>query len=186
MPLRPVPAALDDPADMRVLVGKLAVGQIDARDLEQADVLGAELDIAPRRVDEARQQARAKGRELDRDRLGELPRLRIRVVRPQRGRVRLGETEPGERVLDTAPEPLDRRQGAEHRLPGREREGNVVEPQPGDLLDDVDLARHVAGAEGGHDDLAVARLELEALEPAQLLVGRGRQADELVGALRPV
>ena len=113
-----MPATLDDPGDVRVLVREVVVRQVDAGHLEEADVLRPELDVAAGRIDEAGQEARAKGRELDRDRLGELPRLRIRILRAQRRRVRLGEPEAGEDVLDAAAESLDRRQGAEH-LPAR-------------------------------------------------------------------
>ena len=41
-------------------------------------------------------------------------------------------------------------------------ERHVLEPEAGDLLDHVDLARHVAGAPGRGDDLAVAAVEAEA------------------------
>ena len=162
--LRAVQAALDDPGDARVLVREVAVRQVDAGDLEERDVLRAELDVAARGLDEARQQPRPKRRELDRDRLGELPRLRIGIVGPQRRRVRLGEPEAGERVLDAPAEPLDRRERAEHLPPRRKRERDVLEPEPRDLLDDVDLARDVPRAPGRRDDLAVATLEPEPLE----------------------
>ena len=181
-----MPAALDDPGDVRVLVREVAVRQVDAGHLEEGDVLRPELDVSAGRIDEAGQEPRAEGRELDRDRLGELPRLRIRIVGPQRRRVRLGEPEAGQRVLDAATQPLDRRQRAEHRLPRRKREGDVLEPESRDLLDDVDLARDVPGAEGGRDDFTGATLEAEPLEPARLLVGRSLDSDDLVRALGPV
>ena len=56
----------------------------------------------------------------------------------------------------------------------------------GDLLDQVDLAGDVAGAEGGHRHRPVRRhVEAEALEQIALLLGGDRDADQLVRALGP-
>ena len=78
------------------------------------------------------------------------------------------------------------RQRAEHRLPRRKREGNVLEPRSRDLLDDVDLARDVPSAERRRDDFTVATLEAEPLEPARLLAWRSLDSDDLVRALGPI
>src|SRR5262249_43167911 len=56
--LRTAPAAVDDRGDPRLLVRELAVREEDARDLEQRDAVGAELDVAGRGLDEAREQSR--------------------------------------------------------------------------------------------------------------------------------
>src|SRR5437667_271057 len=68
--------------------------------------------------------------------------------------------------------------------PGQ-RERHILEPEAGDLFDHVDLARDVAGAPGRRLDLAVLRVEAEAGQPAELIVGRGREPDQLVGPLGP-
>jgi hypothetical protein len=100
---------------------------------------------------------------------------------PERRRVRLGEAEPRERVLDAAQQLLLARQAAEHRAPRRQRERHVVEAEAGDLLDHVHFARDVARAPGRCGDGAVRRLEAEALEERALVVGRRCEADQRVG-----
>ena len=101
-------AAFRDGRDVQPLVRKLAIREVDAGDLEERDSVGSGVHIAPRRLDEARQQRRAERGQLDGDRLGQLPR-RL-VVGDQRGRVRLRETKPDERLLDPAAQPLLARQ----------------------------------------------------------------------------
>ena len=46
------------PATRSALVGQVAAAQVDARDLEQRDPAGAGIDVAPRRLDEAREERR--------------------------------------------------------------------------------------------------------------------------------
>ena len=183
--LRAAEVAVENACDADRLRRKVVGRNVGAGDLEERHVLGAELDVAARSVDEARKQARAQHRELDRDRLRELQGVGVGVVGPQRRRVRLGEAEPGEYVLDSTAEALQRREGAEHLAPSGEREGNLLEPLARHLLDDIDLARHVAGAERRYGNAAVAALESEALEPADLIVPRSGDPDQVVGALRP-
>ena len=81
--LRAAPTPFDDPRNVCVLVGQLAARYVDTRDLEEGDALGAELEVAPYGVDEARQDARAEHRHLGRHRLGHPPCVRIRIIRPQ-------------------------------------------------------------------------------------------------------
>ena len=72
-------------------------------------------------------------------------------------RVDLGEAEAGERVLDAAAQLLVAGEQAVHLAARRERERDVLEPEAGDLLDHVDLARDVACPPGRDDDLAARR-----------------------------
>ena len=153
-------AAFGDPGDAEPLVRQLAVcREVDARDLEQRDRARARVDVPAGRVDEARQERRPQRGQLDRDRLGQLPR-RL-VVRTQARRVRLGEAEADEGVLDPAAQLLLARQPAEHLAPRGQRVRHVLEPEARDLLDHVDLARDVARAPGRDDDVLVAALEAE-------------------------
>ena len=103
----------------------------------------------------------------------------------QARRVRLGEAEADERVLDAAAERLLARQPAEHLAPRRQRVRHVLEPEARDLLDHVDLARDVAGAPGRHDDVLAVALEAELAEQRVLPLGRRLDADQRVGALGP-
>ncbi len=131
-----------DPGDPHVLVRQLAPLEEHARDLEQRDLRRPGVEVARGGVDQARQQSRAQHGEVDRDRLGQPP-ARV-AVRAQRRRVDLGEAQPDQRVLDPATQLLAARQRPEHRAAQRERERHVLEPEARHLLDDVDLARHVA------------------------------------------
>ena len=66
----------------------------------------------------------------------------------------------------------------------RHGERYAVEDGAGDLLDQVDLASHVARAPGGDRYVPLGRdLEAEALEHRPLLVGRDLEADQAVGPL---
>ena len=100
-------------------------------------------------------QRRAQRGQLDRDRLGQLPG-RVVVGREAR-RVGLGEAEADERVLDAAAQLLLAGERAEHLAARGQRERHVLEPEARDLLDDVDLARHVARAPGRDDHVARLR-----------------------------
>ena len=179
------PAALHDSGHVRLLLRQARAGQVDPGDLEQRDVFGTQLAVPTCGLDQARQQARPQDGELGGEGLRQCQGACVLVVGTQRRRVRLGEPEAGQDVLDATSELLHRRQRAEHLPPLGQRERDLLEPEARDLLDDVDLARHVARAERGHDDVAVAALEAEPLEPARLLGGRRLDADQLVGALRP-
>ena len=64
----------------------------------------------------------------------------------QRIRVRLVEPGADQHVLDLAAQPLEVVQTAEHRLPHGQRRRHLLEPEARDLLDDVDVAPHVARA----------------------------------------
>ena len=175
-------AALGDSGDVQALVRELAARQVHPGDLEERDVLRAGVEVAAGGFDEARDEARAERGQLDRDRLGELPR-RL-VVGAQARRVDLGEAEPGERVLDAAAELLVAGEQAVHLAARGERERDVLEPEAGDLLDHVHLAGDVACPPGRDDDLAaLSPVEAEVVEDRVLALGRGRDADQRVGAL---
>ena len=161
-PLDVQEAALGDRGDGRPLLGQIAAREVDARDLEERDSLGARVDVAAGGLDEARQERGAERGELDRDRLREPPR-RVVVGAEARG-VDLGEAEPGEDVLDPAAQLLLAGQRALHLTAGGERERHVLEPEAGDLLDDVDLAGRVAGAPGRGDHVRSVVLVAEPLE----------------------
>ena len=125
--------------------------QVDARDLEQRDPPTRprrRCGRRPRRGSAgAASAARCSSTEIGSGSF----QVRV-VVGAQARRVRLGEAEADERVLDAAAELLLARQRAEHRAPRGQRERDVLEPEARDLLDDVDLAGHVAGAPGRRDD----------------------------------
>src|SRR5207245_1652789 len=157
-----------DPGDVEAFVRELVASQVYARDLEERDRARACVDVPARGFDEAREQARAQRGQLDRDRLGQLP-LRVGGG-DDAGRVRLGEAEADERVLEAAAQLLLACENAEHLAACGERERNVFETEARDLLDHVDLARDVARAPRRGDDVAVAAVEAEAAEERVLLV----------------
>ena len=176
--------AFRDRGDAQSLVRKLAIGQVDPGYLEQRDVLGTGVDVLPGGLDQARQGRRPQRGQLDCDRLRKLPRGV--VLGNQRGRVDLGEAETDEHLLDSAAELLLARQRAEHLTPLGQREGDVLEPEADDLLDDVDLTRDVARAPGRHHDGSVVAVEAEPAEECVLLLLGGGEAAHRVGALRAV
>src|SRR6266540_3432911 len=94
--------------------------------------------------------------------------------------------EAGEDVFDAPLEPLERGERPEHRSTGGKREGNLVHPEAGDLLDHVDLARDVARAPRWRDHVVAAAFEAEPPEERALLPRRRRQPDDIVRALRPI
>ena len=66
---RPEEAAFDDAAEMPVLIRPgLARREVDARELEEGDVLVARVDVAPRRLHEAPQERGAEHGLLGRER----------------------------------------------------------------------------------------------------------------------
>src|SRR2546430_17297545 len=97
--LRACETAVRDRGHVQPLVRKLAVGEIDARDLEERDPVSPGIDVAPRRLDQAGQQRCAERGQLYGDRLGQLP-LRLGLGGPRR-RVRSRETVPATRGLPT-------------------------------------------------------------------------------------
>ena len=169
---------------MHVLVGQVAAaGQVDARDLEQRDPPRAGVAVALRRLDEARQQRRAQRGQLDGDRLRAASRSCRRpgggsACTSRRTRARRAHPRRGAAVAAA-------RQRSEHRASRGQRERHGVEPEARDLLDDVDLARHVARAPRRHDDAVAVALEAEPAEDRVLPLGRRLDADHLVGPRRP-
>ena len=141
------------PGRMPVLLRELALArQVDARDLEERRVLVPERVVRAHRGRDLGQELGAEHRLVGRRRLGQAQRGRVRVAPDEAGRVRLGEPRADEDVLDRPAESLRRGEHAEHGPAPRQRERNVVELEPRDLLDQVDLARDVARAPGrsGH------------------------------------
>src|SRR3954454_20391754 len=93
--------SLADPRDVDALRWKrTARRQVDACDLEEVDAFVAELDVATCRFDQTGQKSRPQDGKLDGDRLGQSQRVRVRVLRDERGRVHLGKPEPGEDLVD--------------------------------------------------------------------------------------
>src|SRR5205807_7567163 len=111
--------------------------------------------------------------------------VRLLLLRQEAPRVGLRVAEAGERVLDAAPDSLRLRQAAEHRLALRKPGRHVFQPEAGNLLDHVDLTRHVARTPGRHDDALALDVEFEPLQDRVLLVRSRFEAADGVGSLRP-
>jgi hypothetical protein len=160
----------------------LAARQIDPRDLEEPDGLVSHVDVVARGRNQTIQERRTENRVLRRERIGEPERLLVRVERGQAERVGLREASSDEHVLDQAPQALIRSEGAEHRAPQGQREGDPLQAVDArHLLDEVDLPGDVDGAPGRDGDLPVgAHVEPEPLERAALLVRRDLQSDHAV------
>jgi hypothetical protein len=94
--------------------------------------------------------------------------------------VRLAEAGADQDVLDHSSQLLERGQRPEHRPPPRQRERHAVQLEPGDFLDQVDLARHVAGAPRGNDELVV---EAEPVEDLALPLLGDFEPDQCGGAV---
>ena len=117
---------------------------------------------------------------------GSLTRSACAVVGHEAPRVGLEPAGADENVLHDATEPLLAREAAEHRAALRERRRYLVEPEAPDLLDEIDVARHVPRTPARHGHRQVVRdLELEPLKCLALLVDRRLEPDERVDALRP-
>ena len=124
----------------------LAARQVDARELEQRDVLVAGVDVLARSRDQALEQRRAENRLIAAHRIGQADRSRVGVGGDEAPRVRLAEPGTDEHVLDQPPQPLLAGQVTGDRAAQRHRVRHPVEHDAGDLLDQVDLARDVARA----------------------------------------
>ena len=154
-PLRLGEAALDDAGDVPALVRQLlAARAIDARDLEQRDV-----GVARRR-----RSGRAASTRLGDERRAQRGRLAARAApaagsRPRRRSVGVYASEkpqPTSTSSTTRRSCCQRRQPPERDVAPRQRERDLVQHEARDLLDEVDLARHVARAPRRHA-IAVAR-----------------------------
>ena len=184
-PLGARPAALRDSGHVRLLLRKARAGQVDAGDLEERDVLGAQLAVPPRGLDKARQQASAQDGELGGEGLGERPGRRIRVVGAQGRRVRLGEPEADQDVLDAAPKLLHRRQRAEHRPPSGSVNGTSSSRKRA-TSSTTSTSRVTSRARNvGTTTSPLRRSKPSRSSQLVLLGGRRLEADQLVGALRP-
>ena len=140
---------LDDAGDVPALDRELfAGGEIDAGDLEQRDVLRAGIDARARRLDQAGHDRRPEDRLVRRHRVRQPNGVAARILGDEAPRVRLRQAGAHERVLDDPPQALLLREPAVDVAPERQRVGDAVEERPGDLLDQVDLAGHVARAPG--------------------------------------
>ena len=177
----------DDPRDAPALVGQLLAGrEVDARDLEERDVLCAGVDAGARRLDQARHERRPQDRLLGGHRARKPDRVRDPDRSREAPRVRLRETGADEHVLDDPAQPLLLGEPAAHVPAQRHRERDAVEQRPRDLLDHVDLARDVARAPGRDGHVPLRRdVEAERFEGRALVVRRDVDADELRCALRP-
>ena len=123
---------------------------------------------------------RAQRRRLLGERLGQ-PHV---AFGDERRRVRLREAAAREHVLDESPQALPAGQPAEHRVALGQRERDLLHLEARDLLDEVDLARHVARAPGRHAEAAVRLLEAELHEDRRLLVGGDVEAEHGIRPLR--
>ena len=163
--------------------------QVDPRHLEQRDRLVAQIRVVAGRGHEALDEGRPQDRVVRGERHGESQRVRVRVARDEAPCVGLAEATARHDVLRHPPQALILREAAEHRAPRGQRERDVVEPEACDLLDEVDLARHVAGAPGrdGHAPVVAftGDLEAEPLEDAPLLGGVDLEPDDGVRAGGP-
>ena len=169
--LRAEDLALGDPAQPPALVGHRRAGwEVDVGYLEQRNVVVAGIDVVAGSTHETDRERRAQQPLLRRQRHRQLDRVRIRVGRLERVRVGLVVARPDEHVLHETAQALEVRQPAEHRLPRRQGRRHVLEPEAADLLDQVDVTTHVAGAPRRRRHRPVLRhLEPEALETVALL-----------------
>ena len=169
-----------------MLVGQLlSRGEVDARDLEQRDVVGAGVDTRARGFDETRHDGGPEDGLLRGHGTREPDCLGARIGRDEAPRVCLGEAGPDERVLDDTAQTLLLREAATDVAPQRHRERDAVEKRPRDLLDDVDLACDVARAPGRHGHVpCVGDVEAEPEQRRALLLGRDVEADHPRRALR--
>ena len=120
------------------------------------------LEVAPARAGSTRPAGACAARPARRDHVPRVaPSRRFRADGARR--VYLVRSRGHERVLDPAAAGAERREAPDH-LGAREGERHVGKPEARDLLDQVDLARHVAGSPRRERRRAVLALEPEALE----------------------
>ncbi len=183
--LRAAEAALGDPGQMPALVRQLLAGrEVHARELEERDPLVARVEVALHRADEAGDERRPQHRLVRGERIGKAERVGVRVAPVEAPRVRLVEPGADERVLGTAAQALLAGQATRAGATGK-GEGDLVQVNARDLLDDVGLARDVAGAPGRHDNIPGVRLdEPEPREQPPLVVLGNLEAVQRVRALR--
>ena len=184
-PLHDPVLPLDDAGDVPALDRELfAGGEIDAGDLEQRDVLGAGIDARARRLDQAGHDRRPEDRLVRRHRIRQPNGVAARILGDEAPRVRLRQAGAHERVLDDPPQALLLREPAVDVAPERQRVRDAVEEWPGDLLDQVDLAGHIARTPGRDRHVPlVGDLEPEPPQHRSLLVVGNVEADEARGAL---
>ena len=153
--LRAEEAAAHDPAEAPRLVGSARpVGEVDVRDLEQRDAGVAHVDVVTRGAEEARRAASCGGPAAATESgsgsssaSGCGSSAAASTCTPRRSRSRRARLRPSRRSR------CSWRQPAEHRLPIRKRRRHLLEPEARHLLDEVDLASHVAGTPRGNGDL---------------------------------
>ena len=151
--------------------------QVDVGVLEERDVVVARVDVAQGGGEQALDERRAQHGLLARERLLQFDGARCRVLGQKAPGVRLRVPEADEHVLDPASDALVLGEPAEHRLTRRQACRDVVEPEARDLLDDVDLASHVAGAPGRDRDCLAVDAEAEPLQDRVLLLRRSLDPD---------
>ncbi len=162
----------------------LAGGEVDPRDLEERDVVGAGVDARLRRLDEARDDRRSQDRLIRGHRIRKPDGVGTRIRGDQAPGVRLGEARADERVLDDATESLLLREPSLDVPTERHRQRDAVEQRPRHLLDQIGLARHVARAPRRNGDVpVVGDVEAEAAKRRALLVGGHVDPDQARRAL---
>ena len=154
---------------------------VDARDLEQRDGLLARVGVAACGLEQRGVEDGAERGGLGRERLRQ-PQV---AVGDEGRRVRLGVAGADEDVLDLPAQALLAGQPPEHRVAARQRERDLGQLEARDLLDQVDLARHVARAPGRHAEAALQLLEADPAEDLGLLVGGHLEPEQLARTLRP-
>ena len=181
--LGPEVAAVGDPRHVPALLRELPVaGEEDPRQLEERDPLDTGVAIPACRLDEPVLEVVAERGELGAE--GLLQRDPAVAGRHQRPGVRLVEAGPDEHVLDLPPQPLVPGQLRRLRRARGQRRGHVLDPEAHDLLDEVDGARDVARAPGGHGHLElVGDVEPDRAQALRLLFDRDVQAAQPVGEL---
>ncbi len=197
--------------------GHLTLGAVVAvkrPQFEQRDIRKAAIGVAPRRLDQVRQRARAHHVEIAADRIDEgqfgpgAAEQRRRLRRQERKRDRLGQAAFGQRAahqFDTAAARVDRRAGHRGFARQRHRRDFVVALDPQHLLDEIGLALDVAApgrrrhgqaavvlggvadraAERFEDRAALGRRHMQPAEPGQSAPGAAYRCGAIPARRRP-
>ena len=152
---------------------------------KSADRFVACVDVHSRGLHETVEERRPQQRVVAAHRLGDAQRARVGIGRRQAPGVGLGEPGPDQHILDPPAKALLGCQVSRDRTPERQGVRNPVEHGARDLLDEIDLARHVARPPRRHRRLPAVELEPEPGEDRSLLVVGDVEADEVPSALRP-
>ena len=157
------------------------------RDLEQTDVLVARVRVPLCRLDQSVPEVGAQDRLLGRQRLGQ-PHADPVLRRPARGSRCTPRTSRRRRERPRRRDEDAARGVSRPNIAVRSGSvvGHLVQPEATDLLDEIDVARHVPRTPARHRHRqAVGNLEAEPLERLLLLLDGGREPEQRVDALRP-